>query len=67
MSTASKRASARKTCRTEWVERWSPPKSMVGLQAIEVQKGTLPFYLFYLVHRLPHQPDETVRQRSGRT
>lgn len=35
MSTASKRASARKTCRTEWVERWSPPKPMVGLQAIE--------------------------------
>lgn len=82
MSTASKRASARKTCRTEWVERWSPPKPMVGLQAIEkvlnrhtflvcpescVQKGTLPFYLFYLVHRLRHQPDETVRQRSGRT
>ena len=35
MSTASKRASARKTYRTEWVDRWSPPKPLVGLQAIE--------------------------------
>ena len=35
MSTASKRASARKTYRTEWVNRWSPPKPLVGLQAIE--------------------------------
>lgn len=35
MSTAFKRASARKTTRTEWVERWSPPKPLVGLQAIE--------------------------------
>lgn len=24
-----------KTTRTEWVERWSPPKPLVGLQAIE--------------------------------
>lgn len=35
MSTAPKRASARKTYRTEWVDRWSPPKPLVGLQAIE--------------------------------
>jgi hypothetical protein len=35
MSTAFKRASARKTYRTEWVDRWSPPKPLVGLQAIE--------------------------------
>ena len=35
MSTASKRASARNTYRTEWVDRWSPPKPLVGLQAIE--------------------------------
>jgi len=35
MSTASKRTSARKTYRTEWVDRWSPPKPLVGLQAIE--------------------------------
>ena len=35
MSTASKRASARKTYRTEWVDRWTPPKPLVGLQAIE--------------------------------
>lgn len=35
MSTASKRNSARKTYRTEWVDRWSPPKPLVGLQAIE--------------------------------
>ena len=33
MSTASKRASARKTYRTEWVDRWSPPKPLVGLHA----------------------------------
>ena len=32
MSTASK---PRKTYRTEWVDRWSPPKPLVGLQAIE--------------------------------
>ena len=35
MSTASKGVSARKTYRTEWVDRWSPPKPLVGLQAIE--------------------------------
>ena len=35
MSTAPKRASARKTYRTEWVDRWTPPKPLVGLQAIE--------------------------------
>jgi len=35
MSTASKRASGRNTYRTEWVDRWSPPKPLVGLQAIE--------------------------------
>ncbi len=35
MSTASKRARARQTYRTEWVDRWSPPKPLVGLQAIE--------------------------------
>ena len=35
MSTASKRASARKTYRTEWVRRWQPPKPLVGLQVIE--------------------------------
>ena len=35
MSTASKRNSARKTYRTEWVDRWTPPKPLVGLQAIE--------------------------------
>jgi len=35
MSTASKSVSARKTYRTEWVDRWSPPKPLVGLQAVE--------------------------------
>jgi len=35
MSTASKRASARKSYRTEWVDRWTPPKPLVGLQPIE--------------------------------
>ena len=35
MSTASKRASARKTYRTEWVDRWSPPKPLVTLTPIE--------------------------------
>jgi hypothetical protein len=35
MSAASKRTPARKPYRTEWVERWSPPKPLVGLQAIE--------------------------------
>jgi len=35
MSAAPKRTSARKTYRIEWVERWTPPKPLVGLQAIE--------------------------------
>ena len=35
MSTAPKRASARKTYRTEWVDRWSPPKPLVTLTPIE--------------------------------
>lgn len=35
MSTAFKRPAARKTYRTEWVDRWTPPKPLVGLQAIE--------------------------------
>ena len=35
MSTSAKRTPARKTYRTEWVERWSPPKPLVGLQVIE--------------------------------
>jgi len=35
MSTTSQRNPARKTYRTEWVERWTPPKPLVGLQAIE--------------------------------
>ncbi|MBD3876351.1 hypothetical protein IEG05_14100 [Pseudomonas kunmingensis] len=33
MSTASSKQ--RKTYRTEWVDRWSPPKPLFGLQAIE--------------------------------
>ncbi|MGE4126184.1 MAG: hypothetical protein AB7E59_13125 [Pusillimonas sp.] len=32
MSTAFKRPAARKTYRTEWVERWMPPKPLVGLE-----------------------------------
>jgi len=35
MSTASRRPAARKAYRTEWVERWMPPKPLVGQQAIE--------------------------------
>ncbi len=35
MSTAFKRPAALKTYRTEWVDRWTPPKPLVGLQAIE--------------------------------
>ena len=35
MSAAPKRTSAGKTYRIEWVERWTPPKPLVGLQAIE--------------------------------
>ena len=35
MSTTSKRTPARKTYRTEWVERWCPPKPLVGVHPIE--------------------------------
>lgn len=35
MSTASKRIPVRKAYRTEWVERWSPPKPLVGVHPIE--------------------------------
>lgn len=35
MSTTSKRIPARKTYRTEWVERWCPPKPLVSLTPIE--------------------------------
>lgn len=35
MSTASRRASARKTYRIEWVDRWRPPKPLVELPIIE--------------------------------
>ncbi|MFZ2394084.1 hypothetical protein [Rhodoferax sp.] len=35
MSTASQQRKPSKTTRTEWVERWCPPKPLVGLQPIE--------------------------------
>jgi len=35
MSTSTQRASTRKTYRTEWVKRWSPPKPLVGLPTLE--------------------------------
>jgi len=36
MSTSLKKTPARRTTyRSEWVDRWSPPKPLVGLQAIE--------------------------------
>lgn len=36
MSTPLKKTPARRTTyRTEWVDRWTPPKPLVGLQAIE--------------------------------
>ena len=35
MSATPKRTTVRKTYRIEWVKRWSPPKPLVGLQAIE--------------------------------
>jgi|GEM_PF-659042 len=35
MSAAPKRSPARKPYRIEWVERWTPPKPLVGLQALE--------------------------------
>ena len=35
MSTASKRTPARKAYRTEWVERWRPPKPLVGQRVLE--------------------------------
>jgi hypothetical protein len=35
MSTAFKQRKPAKTTQTVWVDRWSPPKPLVGLQAIE--------------------------------
>ena len=35
MSTASKRTPARKAYRTEWVDRWRPPKPLVGQRVLE--------------------------------
>ena len=35
MSTAFKQRKPAKTTQTVWVERWTPPKPLVGLQAIE--------------------------------
>jgi hypothetical protein len=35
MSASTQRANARKTYRTEWVKRWSPPKPLVGLPTLQ--------------------------------
>jgi len=42
MSTTSKRTPARKTCRTEWVDRWTPPKPLASQRVLERSSTATP-------------------------
>ena len=66
MSATPKRTTVRKTYRIEWVKRWTPPKPLVGLQAIEKVLNRHTF-LVTPESRLGPVNTSEVHQRRGRS